>query len=40
MAKIDELLESIDALSVAELAELVKGIKHQCSLIIHLILPF
>ena len=26
MAKIDELLESIDALSVAELAELVKGI--------------
>ena len=29
MAKIDELLESIDALSVAELAELVKGI---CSL--------
>ena len=25
MAKIDELLESIDALSVAELAELVKG---------------
>ena len=27
MAKIDELLESIDALSVAELAELVKGIE-------------
>ena len=29
MAKIDELLESIDALSVAELAELVKGIKEK-----------
>ena len=29
MAKIDELLESIDALSVAELAELVKGIEEK-----------
>ena len=29
MAKIDELLESIDALSVAELAELVKGIEEE-----------
>ena len=29
MAKIDELLESIDKLSVAELAELVKGIEEK-----------
>ena len=29
MAKIDELLEGIDALSVAELAELVKGIEEK-----------
>ena len=29
MVKIDELLESIDALSVAELAELVKGIEEK-----------
>ena len=29
MAKIDELLESIDAVSVAELAELVKGIEEK-----------
>ena len=29
MAKIDELLESIDALSVAELVELVKGIEEK-----------
>ena len=29
MAKIDELLESIDALSVAELAELVKGLEEK-----------
>ena len=29
MAKIDELLESIDALSVAELAKLVKGIEEK-----------
>ena len=29
MAKIDELLESIDALTVAELAELVKGIEEK-----------
>lgn len=29
MAKIDELLERIDALSVAELAELVKGIEEK-----------
>ena len=29
MAKIEELLESIDALSVAELAELVKGIEEK-----------
>ncbi len=29
MAKVDELLESIDALTVAELAELVKGIEEK-----------
>src|SRR5699024_3191352 len=29
MAKIDELLETIDSLSVAELAELVKGIEEK-----------
>ena len=33
MAKIDELLESIDALSVAELAELVKGIEEKYGVI-------
>ena len=36
MAKIDELLESIDALSVAELAELVKGIEEKTLLFLFL----